>query len=81
MTLSDFGALCRTLFRNEQGKAYAIENKRLREMFDVFDQNKVSFFYYYYSQHKYFWRIILTSRTATLVSKNSRSAGSSGLNR
>ena len=44
MTLSDFGALCRTLFRNEQGKAYAIENKRLREMFDVFDQNKVSFF-------------------------------------
>lgn len=41
MTLSDFAALCRTLFRNEQGKAYAIEENRLQEMFDVFDQNQV----------------------------------------
>lgn len=41
MTLSDFAALCRTLFRNEQGKAYAIEDDRLQEMFDVFDRNQV----------------------------------------
>lgn len=41
MTLSDFAALCRTLFRNEQGKAYAIEDSRLQEMFDVFDHNQV----------------------------------------
>lgn len=41
MTLSDFAALCRTLFRNEQGKAYAIEDCRLQEMFDVFDRNQV----------------------------------------
>jgi hypothetical protein len=41
MTLSDFAALCRTLFRNEQGKAYAIEESRLQEMFDVFDGNQV----------------------------------------
>ncbi len=41
MTLSDFAALCRTLFRNEQGKAYAIEESRLQEMFDVFDRNQV----------------------------------------
>ncbi|XP_046633855.1 nicotinamidase-like [Daphnia pulicaria] len=40
MTLSDFAALCRTLFRNEQGKAYAIEESRLQEMFDVFDRNQ-----------------------------------------
>ncbi|XP_032799639.1 uncharacterized protein LOC116936568 [Daphnia magna] len=40
MTLSDFAALCRTLFRNEQGKAYAIEDCRLQEMFDVFDRNQ-----------------------------------------
>jgi hypothetical protein len=41
MTLSDFAALGRTLFRNEQGKAYAIEESRLQEMFDVFDRNQV----------------------------------------
>lgn len=41
MTVADFGALCRTLFRNEQGKAYVIDDTRLQEMFDVFDRNQV----------------------------------------
>ena len=41
MTLVDFAALCRTLFRNERGKAYAVEDQRLQEMFDVFDRNQV----------------------------------------
>lgn len=40
MTLVDFAALCRTLFRNERGKAYAVEDQRLQEMFDVFDRNQ-----------------------------------------
>jgi len=42
MTLVDFAALCRTLFRNERGKAYAVEDQRLQDMFDVFDRNQVS---------------------------------------
>lgn len=41
MTVADFGALCRTLFRNEQGKAYVIDDTQVQEMFDVFDRNKV----------------------------------------
>lgn len=41
MTYADFVALCRTLFRNEQGKAYAIEENRMQEMFQVFDDNSV----------------------------------------
>ena len=47
MTLADFAALCRTLFRNERGKAYAIEDQRQQEMFDVFDRNQVFFKFYF----------------------------------
>jgi len=40
MTPVDFAMLCRTLFRNQHGKAYTIEKKALDDMFSVFDINQ-----------------------------------------
>ena len=47
LTLSDFASLCRALFRNDQGKAYSINEKHLQDMFDVFDLNEVNLRYYH----------------------------------
>lgn len=79
MTLADFAALCRTLFRNEQGKAYAIEESRIQEMFDVFDQNQVNSF----NQTWIASYSILYSpnRMVTLTLKSLPFAGNNGLNR
>lgn len=41
LTLNDFSTLTRALFRNDQGKAYPVEETQLKEMFDVFDLNQV----------------------------------------
>lgn len=82
MTFADFVALCRTLFRNEQGKAYAIEEGRMQEMFQVFDKNSVSarpascYFFIAFAECPF-----SLARTATSTSRSSPSAGSSGSSR
>ena len=37
---AEFGELCRALFRDEEDKAYHIDPKRLKDMFDTFDTNQ-----------------------------------------
>lgn len=41
LNYAEFVVLCRALFRNERDKPYNVEPKRLRDMFDTFDINKV----------------------------------------
>jgi hypothetical protein len=41
LTLSDFGNLCDDLFKNSQGEAKPLEPEKQKEIFDVFDKNKV----------------------------------------
>lgn len=43
LNYQEFAVLCRALFRNERDKPYHIEPKSLKEMFDTFDINHVSY--------------------------------------
>jgi hypothetical protein len=37
----DFGKICCALFRNDKGIVYSCSDENQREMFNIFDQNKV----------------------------------------
>ncbi|XP_063224026.1 uncharacterized protein LOC134531913 [Bacillus rossius redtenbacheri] len=40
LNLKEFTCLCRALFRNDKGKIYTVEPKRINDMFQVFDKNQ-----------------------------------------
>ncbi|XP_037070768.1 nicotinamidase-like [Pollicipes pollicipes] len=40
LSVVEFGGLCRALFRNDAGKPYLLEARKLAEMFSVFDKNE-----------------------------------------
>ncbi|XP_063972257.1 uncharacterized protein LOC135160041 [Diachasmimorpha longicaudata] len=40
LSISEFELICRALFRNDRGKIYGVEEKQLREIFDIFDSKK-----------------------------------------
>ena len=83
MTFTDFGTLCRTLFRNQLGKAYVIEDKTVEDMFNVFDVNQV--FIFFLNVIILFligsMMVVVVDRIVTLIFKNFISAGSTGSNR
>lgn len=41
LSVDEFGALCRALFRTAAGDPYPLETKKLAQMFFVFDKNEV----------------------------------------
>ncbi|KAF0287333.1 Nicotinamidase [Amphibalanus amphitrite] len=41
MSVVEFGGLCRALFRNDVGKPYHLDARKLAEMFSVFDKNEI----------------------------------------
>ncbi|XP_037087111.1 uncharacterized protein LOC119107683 isoform X2 [Pollicipes pollicipes] len=43
LSVDEFGALCRALFRSEAGEPYPLETKKLAHMFSVFDTNEDGF--------------------------------------
>lgn len=40
LDLNEFNLVCRALFRNDKGKIYCMEPKKLQDVFSVFDRNK-----------------------------------------
>ena len=42
LSVDEFGALCRALFRDGTGSPYPLEIKKLAQMFSAFDTNQVS---------------------------------------
>jgi len=69
MTFTDFGTLCRTLFRNQLGKAYVIEDKTVEDMFNVFDVNQDSYidFQEFHFCWKYWIKPIVRPVSALIV--------------
>lgn len=43
LDLDEFRLICKALFRNDRGKIYGLEERRLKEVFDTFDENKDGF--------------------------------------
>jgi ascorbate-specific PTS system EIIC-type component UlaA len=43
LDLNEFNSVCRALFRNDKGKIYCMEPKKLQNVFSVFDRNKVCY--------------------------------------
>jgi hypothetical protein len=41
LNLNEFQSICRALFRNDKGKIYSMEPKKLQDILSVFDRNKV----------------------------------------
>lgn len=41
LNLNEFHTICRALFRNDKGKIYSMEPKKLQDILSVFDRNKV----------------------------------------
>jgi hypothetical protein len=41
LNLNEFRSVCRALFRNDKGKIYSMEEKKLQDILSVFDRNKV----------------------------------------
>lgn len=39
LDLDEFRLICRALFRNDKGKIYTLEEEKLKDVFEVFDQN------------------------------------------
>ncbi|KAJ9582059.1 hypothetical protein L9F63_003642, partial [Diploptera punctata] len=39
LNLSEFTTVCRALFRNDKGKIYPMEPKKVKDIFEVFDKN------------------------------------------
>lgn len=43
MDLDEFRLICKALFRNDRGKIYGLEEGRLKQVFETFDENEDGF--------------------------------------
>ncbi|XP_022914874.1 nicotinamidase isoform X2 [Onthophagus taurus] len=43
LDLDEFRLICKALFRNDKGKIYSLEENKLKEIFDIFDQDADGF--------------------------------------
>lgn len=43
LDLDEFRLICKALFRNDRGKIYGLEERRLKEVFETFDVNDDGF--------------------------------------
>lgn len=43
LDIDEFRLICKALFRNDRGKIYSLDEKKVAEIFEVFDQNSDGF--------------------------------------
>jgi hypothetical protein len=46
LNLNEFQSICRALFRNDKGKIYSMEPRKVQDVLSVFDRNKVCKYYF-----------------------------------